>query len=72
MASEEHRTPILQERLHHARHRIDALLKDPTVGTVRHLPDDTLELVTCCMNAIADVIERRRALDNEQPNQHAE
>jgi len=73
MASEHIAASMPREGLQLARDRIDRLLEDdPLIGTVPHLPDDTLELVTCCMNAIADVTQRRRTLDNEQPTERVE
>jgi hypothetical protein len=60
-----------QARLLEARLRVDTLLKDTSGGSARDLPDDTLDLVACCLNAIADVIARRRAMDAQQPTEPA-
>ena len=54
-----------------ARQRLDSLLRDPKVGAGRELPDETLDLVTKCLDAISEVVERRRSLDTQQRTQSA-
>jgi hypothetical protein len=58
-----------EDRMLQARRRLDRVLKDLSVGPIRKLPDDTLDLVASCLNEIADLVERRRALDSGQPDQ---
>ena len=48
-----------------AKDRLDRLLKETRFGGL-DLPDDTLDLVAGCMNAIAEVVERRRDCDAQQ------
>ena len=69
MASVDNMTLSARASLQAAGQRLDSLLKDPKVGAGRELPDETLNLVTCCLDAISDVVERRRALDMNQSNQ---
>ena len=52
-------------RLIYAMDRINRLLEEP--GAARHtLPDDTLELVVACINAVSELVERRLTLDAEE------
>ncbi|HET9669937.1 MAG TPA: hypothetical protein VFR41_07775 [Acidimicrobiia bacterium] len=53
-------------RMIYAMERINRLLEEP--GPAHDgLPDETLELVVSCVNAISDVVERRLALDSQEP-----
>lgn len=45
-----------------AQERLRRLLQDPRFGGPE-LPDETLELVTGCMEAISEVVARRRHCD---------
>ena len=53
-------------RVIYAMDRINRLLEAPCAAG-HALPDDTLELVVSCVNAVADLVERRLALDSEEP-----
>jgi hypothetical protein len=56
-------------RVIYAMERINRLLEEP--GPARHeLPEETLELVVSCVNAISDVVERRLALDSRPQQSH--
>jgi hypothetical protein len=53
-------------RMIYAMERINRLLEEP--GPAQYaLPDETLELVVSCVNAISDVVERRLTLDSREP-----
>ena len=53
-------------RMIYAMERINRLLEEP--GPAQYeLPDETLELVVSCVNALSDVVERRLALDSREP-----
>lgn len=56
-------TETARTRMLGAKDRLDRLLKG--FGG-QDLPDDTLDLVAGCMNAIAEVIKRRRDCDAQQ------
>ena len=56
-------TETARTRMLAAKDRLDQLLKG--FGG-QDLPDDTLDLVAGCMNAIAEVIKRRRDCDAQQ------
>jgi hypothetical protein len=58
-------TETARMRMLAAKDRLDRLLKETRFGG-QDLPDDTLDLVAGCMNAIAEVIERRRDCDAQQ------
>ena len=53
-------------RVIYAMDRINRLLEAPCAAG-HALPDDTLELVVSCVNAVADLVERRLTLDSEEP-----
>ena len=51
-------------RVIYAMERINRLLEEPS-SAGHELPDETLELVVSCVNAISDVVERRLTLDSQ-------
>lgn len=50
-------------RVIYAIERINRLLEEPD-SAGHQLPDETLELVVSCINAVSDVVERRLTLDS--------
>jgi hypothetical protein len=67
----EHQPSAARARLHEARMRLSRSLERSKRGPIRELPDDTLDLVASCLNEIADLVERRRALDSGERDQPA-
>jgi hypothetical protein len=60
---DEERRMTARLRVVYAMERINRLLEEPE--SARHrLPEETLELVVSCINAISDVVERRLQLDS--------
>ena len=53
-------------RVIYAMDRINRLLEAPCEAG-HALPDDTLELVVSCVNAVSDLVERRLMLDSQDP-----
>ena len=54
-------------RVIYAMDRINRLLEAPC-ATGHALPDDTLDLVVSCVNAVSDLVERRLMLDSQEPD----
>ena len=64
---DEERRMSARLRVVYAMERINRLIEEPE--SARHrLPEETLELVVSCINAISDVVERRLQLDSRSPH----
>jgi hypothetical protein len=69
MATDMEEPPVTAHlRVIYAMHRINALLEEQAGSAGHELPEDTLDLVSSCLDAISDLIERRKTLDAEKPN----
>jgi hypothetical protein len=54
-------------RVIYALERINRLLEEPR-SAGHELPEETLELVLSCVNALSQIVERRLVLDSQSPN----
>lgn len=64
---DEERGTTTRLRVIYAMERINRLLEEP--GSAGHeLPEETLDLVVSCVNAISEIVERRLALDSQSPH----
>jgi hypothetical protein len=54
-------------RVIYALERINRLLEEPRPAG-HELPEETLELVASCVNALSQIVERRLVLDSQSPH----
>ena len=65
-ATDEEQAVAARVRVIYAMERLSRLLDESEPPAVLHrLPEETLDLVVSCVNAIAEVVERRLVLDSQ-------